>query len=106
MNNIIQNKKVVVPIGIDLNDKDYLNSMNSLLKEMIKNYAVILTEVSNKYLLKEYKKIFDNLIILQRQTFDLIFENGWYTLEKAEKNKIDNKFSTLNSDFTDLSIEE
>ena len=106
MNNIIKNKKEEVSKGIELNDKDYLNSINSTLKEMAKNYSVVLTEASNKNLFKVYKKIFDNIITMQRQTFELIFENGWYILEKAEKNKINNKFSTLNQEFIDLNNQE
>ena len=43
---------------------------------------------------------------MQRQTFELIFEKGWYILEKAEKNKINNKFSTLNQEFIDLNNQE
>ena len=106
MNNIIKNKKEEVSNGIELNDKDYLNSINSTLKEMVKNYSVVLTEASNENLFKVYKKIFDNIITMQRQTFELIFENGWYILEKAEKNKINNKFSTLNQEFIDLNNQE
>ena len=106
MNNIIQNKKVEVSKSIELNDKDYLNSINSTLKEMVKNYSVVLTEASNENLFKVYKKIFDNIITMQRQTFELIFEKGWYILEKAEKNKINNKFSTLNQEFIDLNNQE
>lgn len=106
MNNIIKNKKEEVSKGIELNDKDYLNSINSTLKEMVKNYSVVLTEASNEYLFKVYKKIFDNIITMQRQTFELIFEKGWYILEKAEKNKINNKFSTLNQEFIDLNNQE
>ena len=106
MNNTIKNKKEEVSKGIELNDKDYLNSINSTLKEMAKNYSVVLTEASNENLFKVYKKIFDNIITMQRQTFELIFENGWYILEKAEKNKINNKFSTLNQEFIDLNNQE
>lgn len=106
MNNIIKNKKEEVSNGIELNDKDYLNSINSTLKEMAKNYSVVLTEASNENLFKVYKKIFDNIITMQRQTFELIFEKGWYILEKAEKNKINNKFSTLNQEFIDLNNQE
>ena len=106
MNNIIKNKKEEVSKGIELNDKDYLNSINSTLKEMVKNYSVVLTEASNENLFKVYKKKFDNIITMQRQTFELIFEKGWYILEKAEKNKINSKFSTLNQEFIDLNNQE
>ena len=45
-NNEIKNIKVDVPTGISLNDKDYLNSLLSSLKEMSKNYTLSLTEAS------------------------------------------------------------
>ena len=43
-NNQVCNSKVEVPTGMMLNDKDYLDSLLSTLKQFVKNYAVILTE--------------------------------------------------------------
>ena len=43
MNSKICNVKVEVPEGISLNDKDYLNSLLSTLKEMEKNYVLAMT---------------------------------------------------------------
>ena len=54
--NIVQNKKTTTPKGICLNDKDYMNSILSSLKEMSKNYTVALTEASNETLFKSLKK--------------------------------------------------
>ena len=102
MNNEIKNPKVEVSKGIKLNDKDYMNSLLSCLKEMVKNYATILTETSNENLYQEYKKMFDNYSLLQRQVYEAMFRKGWYVLEKAENQKIQNKFQTLNQEFTDL----
>ena len=48
MNNQITNPKVEVPTGIICNDKDYLNSLLSCLKEMSKNYVMAMTEASNE----------------------------------------------------------
>lgn len=104
MNNQIQNPKTEVPSGIKLNDKDYLNSLLSCLKEMVKNYAVILTEVSNETLYASYKKMFDKYIELQRNVFELAFRKGWYTLETAQTNKVSDKYLTLNKEYTDLNI--
>ena len=47
MNNTISNPKTEVEKGIDLNDKDYITSILTCLKELTKNYAVVLTEASN-----------------------------------------------------------
>ena len=104
MNNQIQNQKTEVPSGIKLNDKDYLNSLLSSLKEMVKNYSVVLTEASNENLYNVYKTMFDKYTNLQRDVFELAFRNGWYVLETADANKISNKYLTLNKEYTDLNI--
>lgn len=103
MNNQIANTKVEVPNGMNLNDKDYLNSCLSLLKDMEKNYTVALTEASNETLFGKYEEMFNKIKSLQREVFELAFRKGWYVLEKAEENKITNKYNTLNDEFKGLS---
>ena len=102
-NNKICNPKTEVPSGTILNDKDYLNSVLSLLKDMEKNYATVLTEASNEYLFGKYENMFNDIKNLQRDVYELAFKNGWYSLEKAEDTKITEKYNMLNQEFTDLS---
>lgn len=102
-NNKISNPKTEVPTGTNLNDKDYLNSILSLLKEMEKNYTIVLTEVSNEHLFSKYNNMFDNIKNLQREVYELSFKKGWYVLEKVEENKITEKQNTLNQEFSNLS---
>jgi len=102
-NNQISNPKTEVPTGIKENDKDYLNSALSLLKEMEKNFAIILTEASNETLFGKYEEMFNEIKSLQREVYELLFRKGWYTLEKAEATKITQKYNTLNEEFTSLS---
>ena len=102
MNNSISNPKTEVSKGTSLNDKDYMNSLLGTLKEMVKNYAVALTEASNKNLYNEFKTMFDEYSNLQREVYETMFRKGWYTLEKAEQQKLDNKHQTLNKEFMDL----
>lgn len=104
MNNKIQNIKTTVPEGLQLNDKDYLNSLLSCLKELVKNYSVVLTEASNENLYNTYKEMFNNYIRLQREVYELAFKNGWYVLECSEKNKISDKYLTLNQEYVNLGI--
>lgn len=101
-NNEIKNVKVDVPTGISLNDKDYLNSLLSSLKEMSKNYTLSLTEASNETLYNEYKLMFNDYISMQRDVYELMFRKGWYVLEKSESNKINNKYQTLKQELDDL----
>lgn len=103
-NNKICNPKTDVPSGTNLNDKDYLNSVLSLLKEMQKNYTIALTEASNEVLFGKYNNMYDNIKNLQRDVYELSFKKGWYTLEKAEENKVTEKYNTLNQEFIDLSV--
>ena len=91
-NNQISNPKVEVPTGISLNDKDYISSLLSTLKQLVKDYAVILTEVSNETLYNEYKEMFDTYSSLQREVYELMFRKGWYVLERCDANKISNKY--------------
>lgn len=101
-NNQICNPKVEVPTGLNLNDKDYINSLLSTLKEMTKNYAVALTEASNGILYHEYKNMFDAYSLLQRDVYELMFRKGWYSLEEADSNKVSSKCQILSQEFTDL----
>jgi len=103
MNNKISNPKAEVPTGIKENDKDYLNSCLSLLKDMEKNYTVALIETSNENLFSKYEEMFNSIKLLQRDVYELAFKKGWYTLEKAEENKITEKYNNLNQEFSDLS---
>ena len=102
MNNSISNPKTEVSKGTSLNDKDYMNSLLGTLKEMVKNYAVALTEASNKNLYNEFKTMFDEYSNLQREVYETMFRKGWYTLEKSEQQKLDSKYQTLNQEFMDL----
>lgn len=102
MNNEVKNKKVEVPTGLNLNDKDYIGNLLSCLKEMCKNYTVALTEASNENLYQQYQEMFLEYSKLQRNVYELMFRKGWYILEKAEANKIDKKYQTLTQELSAL----
>lgn len=103
-NNQIKNPKTEVPTGTALNDKDYINSLLSCLKEMEKNYTIAIIEASNENLFQEYKNMFDTFVNLQREAYELMFKKGWYVIEKAEQQKIQSKYQALNQEFTDLNL--
>ncbi len=102
-NKEISNPKTNVPKGKNLNDKDYMNSLLSTLKEMVKNYAIALTEASNETLYKQYKEMFLEYADFQREVFEVMFKKGWYSLEVAEEQKINKKHQMLKQELTDLS---
>lgn len=100
--NKISNQKVEVSKGMTLNDKDYINDLLNCLKSMEKDYVVALTEVSNESLYEKYYNQFFKLASLQREVYELMFKFGWYSLEKAESQKISDKYQTLNQELQDL----
>ncbi len=103
-NNKISNPKTNTPMGIELNDKDYITCLLSSLKEMTKNYATAMTEVSNESLYRSYSSTFNKITELQREVYELTFRYGWYSLEKAETLKITEKHNTLLQEYQDLEI--
>ena len=101
-NNEISNPKTQVPCGMEFNDKDYMNTLLSTLKEMVKGYAIALTEASNENLYNQYKEMFLEYSDLQREVFETMFRKGWYSLEQAEAQKINTKYNTLKQEYQDL----
>lgn len=101
-NNQIKNPKVEVGKGFALNDKDYIDSLLSCLKGMVKNYAISMTEASNEILYEQYKDMFLEYASLQREVFELMFRKGWYVLEQTEGEKVNEKYECLNQEFMDL----
>lgn len=102
MNNKISNPKTEVPKGIDLNDKDYLNDLLFCLKCMAKDFTIAKTEASNENLYNKYKEMCEKIASLQRSAYELAFQNGWYELEEAEANKINEKLNMLQTELDDL----
>ena len=104
--NKISNPKTEVPQTKEMNDKDYITTMLSFEKAMVKNYAVALTEASNNELYEDYYDMFSDVCSLQRQIYNLMFKKGWYCLETAEESKITQKLNTLEQEFPQLEINE
>ena len=103
-NNKITNPKTETPTGIKMNDKDYITCLLTALKEMSKNYCQAMTEASNEHLYKSYLSIFNEISKLQRETYELMFQFGWYAMEPAETTKINEKYNTLSTEYQDLNV--
>jgi spore coat protein CotF len=94
-NNTVKNPKQQVPETIDLNDEDYLNCILDKEKNMSNNYSTVLNEISNNYLYKELFSIYKETKEMQRELFNMAFKKGWYELENAEQQKINEKYNTF-----------
>lgn len=103
-NNKISNPKVEVPSGIKMNDKDYVTCLLSCLKDMEKNYVIAMTEASCESLYKSHSSVFLEIAKLQREVYEVMFRKGWYSLEKAEEQKITEKYQMLSQEYQDLNL--
>lgn len=99
----IGNTVTKVPMGIELNEKDYCMCLLTTIKEMEKNYVVAMTEASNEWLYDKYKDIFNKISDLQRKLYVEMFRNGWYQLESVSATKLDEKYTMLDTDYKGLS---
>lgn len=98
----IENEKTQVPSTKDMNDMDLLNDVLFSEKIMNNNYNTSLGEMSNKNLFKKFMELYEEMKNLEREAFDLIFKNGWYSLEKEEETKINQVYTEANSQTKEL----
>ena len=69
-----------------LEPKDILNDILSSTKELYKLYSTFSTEVSNEDTLFTIEEGEAEIRNLQRDTFNLLYDKGWYQLQ-ADTNK-------------------
>ncbi|MDD3341147.1 MAG: spore coat protein [Bacilli bacterium] len=101
-NNVICNPKVEVPSTQEMNDCDYITSLLTCEKDMSVNYVYALNEASNETLYNEIFPIFKETKDFGRKVYELMFQKGWYKLEKAEENKITQKHTTFTQKVQEL----
>lgn len=102
MNNKIQNEKTEVPSTIEMNNENYLNDILETEKNMSVNYTYALNEASNEILFNKLYEMFKQIKDAQRNLFELNFRKGWYTLEKADENKINEENNILSKKFSEI----
>ena len=102
MNNKVQNPKIELDSSIEMNDENYLNDILETEKNMSVNFTYALNEASNETLFNEIYEMFKQIKDAQRNLFELSFRKGFYTLEKAETNKINEEYNTLLNKFNEI----
>lgn len=102
MNEKVQNQKVEVPETQAMNDRDYLSVVLESLKNMSNNLSVASNEASNQKLYQQEYALFEETKRAARELYELMFQYGWYTLEKAETQKIDQKYQELTQKMSQL----
>lgn len=102
MNNKLQNQKIELDSSINMNDENYLNDILETEKNMSVNFTYALNEASNENLFNELYEMFKQIKEAQRNLFELSFRKGFYSLEKAENNKINEEYNTLLNKFNEI----
>ena len=100
--NKVSNPKTPCQEGPNMNDKDYLNVALELEKNMSNNMAVALNEASNSHLYEEIFVMLEDLKDAARECYDLAFRLGWYSLESAEEEKVEEKLNCLEQELKTL----
>ena len=88
--------------GLMLTDKNKLEIILELEKNLSNNYSIAMNEASNNDLYESYFDMFTSIKDMTRDIFDLMSYLGWYNLEYVDQNKINKKIDYLTSQFDSL----
>ena len=100
--NKVENPQTEVPKTEQMNDRDYMNDILETEKNMSVNMTIALNEASNEKLYNELFDIFKEIKQSQRTLYECMFKKGWYSLEKAEEQKITQTHNKLEQKYQEL----
>lgn len=86
-----------------MTDRDFLNDILASEKDITCNTTQAITEASNRKLEDMFLDFFDITESIQRDAYELAWNNGWYELEEAEAKKITETTKKLNQRMDELS---
>jgi spore coat protein CotF len=90
--NPIKNPETQVPKTPQMNDRDFLDDMLATEKYMTSSYSVFLHEASHQQLYQDMLNIFTETQNCQRELYNLMFKKGWYKLEAADQQKLQQSY--------------
>jgi len=101
-NEKITNEEVTIEKNKDMNDRDFLNDLLQTEKNMSVNMTIALNEASNEKLYDELFTIFKDIKQSSRALYECMFKNGWYQIEKACDDKINQTKDELKQKYDEL----
>ncbi|WP_026569544.1 spore coat protein [Sediminibacillus sp. JSM 1682029] len=84
----VQNPETQVPKTPQMSERDFVNDVLASEKYLTGAYSIALNEASNQGLYQDLAAICKETQDCQRTLYNLMFKNGWYSLEKADQQKI------------------
>lgn len=90
--NKIQNPESPVDKSPQMNDRDFINDMLATEKYLCNSYSVALHEMSNQDLFEDIFSVSKENQEMQRHLYNVMFEKGWYGLEKAQSDALSQSY--------------
>jgi len=83
--------------GPEMNDRDRLNDVLLTAKYLTDSFNVAVREASHNTLHQDMLTILNETHQAARQTFDLMFQKGWYKVEAEQQQKLDQAYQQFNN---------
>ncbi|MFD2444531.1 spore coat protein [Bacillus sp. CGMCC 1.16607] len=75
-----------------MNERDFLNDLLSTEKYLSDSYSIALNEASHEGLYQDILAIYTETQNAQRDCYNMMFKKGWYKLEAADQQKIQQSY--------------
>lgn len=83
--------------GPEMNDRDYVNDGLSTCKYLTDSLNIAVREASHEQLHSDMVQILNETHQSCRELYNLMFQNGWYKLEAAEQQKLDQAYQQFSN---------
>jgi spore coat protein CotF len=93
----IKNPETSITKGPQMNDRDFVNDLLATEKYMTNSYSSALHEASHQSLHQDILAIFNETEQAQRDLYNFMFQNGWYSLEAADTQKLQQSYQQFSS---------
>lgn len=94
MDNKVQNEQQpVLPDEASFNDCDILQDVSTSLKHLLTMYGLLCQEASNQTLADRVDQLSKETSTMARSSFNLMFEKGWYGLERQPQQKLTEEYN-------------
>lgn len=84
----IQNPETQIQKTPQMNERDFINDILATEKYMTDSYTTALHEFSHDDLYQDVLAIYNETANAQRSLYNLMFKKGWYGIEAAEPQKL------------------
>ncbi|MHC0036973.1 spore coat protein [Pseudoneobacillus sp. C159] len=81
----------------EMNDRDFLNDGLATCKYITDSLNIAVREMSHDALHQDLLQILNETHKSARELYNIMFQNGWYKLEAAEQQKLDQAYQQFNN---------